>query len=126
MRAWVTLPDYVPLGYDPGQFGDEEVYLMNIDGSEQTNLTNNPREDDSFPAWSRDGYLVFSRYGCLMIMRDDGSGLAPLGSCLDGGHFPDWYQPVETPGLRITPATLYSIVFVDEYNQQQIYTESCC
>ena len=114
--GWPTLPDYVPLGYDPGQFGDEEVYLMNIDGSEQTNLTNNPREDDSFPGWSRDGYLVFSRYGCLMIVRGDGSGLVPLGSCLEGGHFPDWYQPVETLGLRIIPTTLGSLIFVsDDY-----------
>ena len=125
-EGWPTLPDYEPLGYDPGDFGDSEIYLMNIDGSGQINLTNNPREGDIFPAWSRDGHLVFSRYGCLMVMKDDGSGLAPLGSCLDGGHFPDWYQPVETLGLRITPPTLYSIVFVDEYNQQQIYTKSCC
>jgi Tol biopolymer transport system component len=89
--GWPTLPDYVPLGYDPGQFGDEEVYLMNLDGSGQINLTNNPREDDSFPAWSRDGYLVFSRYGCLMIMNDDGLGLVQIGSCEHGGQFPDWH-----------------------------------
>lgn len=93
--GWPTLPDYEPLGYDPGDFGDSEIYIMNIDGSGQTNLTNYPREGDTFPAWSRDGYLVFSRYGCLMIMNADGSGLAPLGPCLEGGHFPDWYQPVK-------------------------------
>ncbi|HKY53137.1 MAG TPA: hypothetical protein VJM08_02475, partial [Anaerolineales bacterium] len=68
--GWTTLPDYEPLGYDPRQFGDYEIYLMNIDGSDQINLTNNPREDDTFAAWSRDGYLVFSRYGCLMVMND--------------------------------------------------------
>jgi hypothetical protein len=66
---------------------------MNIDGSGQSNLTNNPREDDTFPAWSRDGHLVFSRYGCMMIMNGDGSGLVPLGSCENDGQFPDWYQP---------------------------------
>ena len=96
---------------------------MNIDGSGQVNLTNNPREGDTFPAWSRDGYLVFSRYGCLMIMNDDGSGLAPLGSCLEGGHFPDWYQPVKTPGAGINPTALCSIAFVDERNgQTDIFT----
>jgi TolB protein len=95
-NGWPTLPDYVPLGYDPGQFGDYEIYRMNIDGSGQTNLTNNPGEDDSFAAWSRDGYLVFSRYGCLMVMNDDGSGLAQVGSCEDGVQFPDWHQPIKT------------------------------
>ena len=116
--GWPTLPDYEPLGYDPGDFGDSEIYIMNIDGSEQINLTNHPREGDTFPAWSRDGYLVFSRYGCLMIMRGDGSGLTPLGSCLDGGHFPDWYQPGETPVSKIQSADRCLIAFVDERNGQ--------
>jgi TolB protein len=89
--GWPTLPDNVPFGYDPGTFGDSEIFIMNIDGSVQINLTNNPREDDSFPAWSRDGYLVFSRYGCLMSMNDAGLGLVQIGSCEDGGQFPDWH-----------------------------------
>ena len=89
--GWPTLPDYEPPGYDPEEFGDDEIYLMNVDGSGQTNLTNNPREDEEFPAWSRDGHLVFSRYGCLMVMNADGSGLAAIGSCEEGGHFPDWH-----------------------------------
>lgn len=96
-NGWPTLPEYVPAGYDPGDFGDYEIYTMNIDGSEQTNLTNHPREGDSFPAWSRDGHLIFSRDGCLMVMKGDGSGLKKLskGSCAgeDSGMFPDWYQP---------------------------------
>lgn len=96
--GWPTLPDYEPLGYDPGDFGDSEIYIMDIDGSTQVNLSNNPREGESFPAWSRDGYLVISRYGCLMVMSADGSGLAPLTSCLEGGQFPDWWQPVGSPG----------------------------
>ena len=31
--------------------GNLEVYVMNADGTGQTNLTNNPT-DDGFPAWS--------------------------------------------------------------------------
>ncbi len=91
-NGWPSLPDYVPPGYDRDRFGDEEIYLMNADGSEVVNLTNNPREDDSFPAWSRSGHLVFSRYGCLMVMRADGSGLmqiTPPTLCAD--TFPDWF-----------------------------------
>jgi Tol biopolymer transport system component len=94
-NGWPTLPDYVPPGYDSASFGDFEIYIMRIDGSGAVNLTNHPREDDSFPAWSRDGHLIFSRYGCLMVMNADGSDLAPVGSCQDGGQFPDWYQPLQ-------------------------------
>ncbi|RPI83778.1 MAG: hypothetical protein EHM41_15100 [Chloroflexi bacterium] len=94
---WPTLPDYEPLGYDPGEFGDYELYIMNTDGSDQQNLTNNPREDDTFPAWSRDGYLIFSRYGCLMVMNPEDRSVVQIsdGSCAgtDTGQFPDWYQP---------------------------------
>jgi len=31
--------------------GNNEIYVMNADGSEQTNLTNNPASDYS-PSWS--------------------------------------------------------------------------
>ncbi|HET9909496.1 MAG TPA: hypothetical protein VFQ23_22810 [Anaerolineales bacterium] len=94
--GWPTLPDYEPPGYDPREFGDDEIYLMNADGTDQTNITNNPREDEEFPAWSRDGHLVFSRYGCLIAITADGTGPTPIGSCEEGGHFPDWYQPIKT------------------------------
>ena len=98
-NGWPTLPDYVPLGYDLERFGDFEIYTMNIDGTEQLNLTNHPREDDTFPAWSHDGYLIFSRYGCLMVMNADGSSVVQIskGACtgMDSGQFPDWYQPTK-------------------------------
>jgi Tol biopolymer transport system component len=97
-EGWPTLPDYVPLGYDPEDFGDYEIYVMNVDGSEQVNLTHHPREDDTFVAWSRDGQLIFSRYGCLMVMPP-GSDAVQIskGSCIgtDSGQFPDWYQPAK-------------------------------
>lgn len=71
--------------------------MRNVDRSGQVNISNNPREDDIFPAWSRDGYLIFSRYECLFVMNADGAGLIQISKdgCAgrDSGHFPDWYQP---------------------------------
>lgn len=89
--GWPTLPDYTPPGYDEKEFGDKEIYIMNADGSNPTNLTNYPREDDDFAAWSRDGRIIFTRYGCLIVINVDGSDeqqLTPTRLCEDG--FPDW------------------------------------
>jgi hypothetical protein len=70
---------------------------MGADGSNPRNLTRHPQADDTFPAWSRDGRLVFSRYGCLIVMTADGAQAAQIsaGTCAgaDSGHFPDWHQP---------------------------------
>ena len=70
--GWPTLPEFVPPGYDAERFGDFEVYRMLADGSEPQNLTDHAEEDDTFPAWSRHGDLVFSRYGCLMVIPGGG------------------------------------------------------
>jgi Tol biopolymer transport system component len=96
--GWPTLPDYVPLGYDEQNYGDKEIYLMLVDGSQAVNVTQNPREDDSFAAWSKDGMLVFTRYGCLMVMHPflyDPVSITQSPNCAgdDSGHFPDWFQP---------------------------------
>lgn len=94
--GWPTLPDYVPPGYDEDNFGEFDIYQMNIDGSNRVNLTNNPRQDETMPAWSPDGWLLYSRYGCLMATHPDHSEpiqLTPNNLCADS--FPTWWQPDE-------------------------------
>src|SRR5919201_69244 len=68
-----------------------EIFAMNPDGSEQTNLTNNPAID-RFPAGSADGHrIAFTRSGPnfdtseLYVMNADGSGQEnlTLGQALD-------------------------------------------
>lgn len=120
-NGWPTRPDYTPPGYSPDRFGDEEIFLMEADGTNPVNLTNQPREDDSMPAWSRDGYLVFSRYGCLMVMTSAGRGPVQITRDVCADDFPDWVQPVSTS------AAMYEcqphIAFMDERNgQTDIYS----
>ena len=90
--GWPTLPDIVPLGYEEGEFGEHEIFVMDAYGGNPRNVTNNGRESDQFPAWSPDGlYLVFSRYGCLIVSTPDGSSSLQITEgalCADG--FPDW------------------------------------
>jgi hypothetical protein len=62
--------------------GNSEIYIMNADGSGQTNLTNNPN-DESVPSFSPDGSrIVFESdrdgNGEIYIMNIDGSGQTNL------------------------------------------------
>lgn len=122
--GWPTLPDYEPPGYEPERFGDEEIYVMNLDGTNQANLTNNPREDDSFPAWAPDGlHFVYSRYGCLSVLNvADPSQriLLTKGNCtgIDSGTFPDWFQPRKSSSLEAAVTCSPAISFMDERKGQ--------
>ena len=120
-NGWSTRPGYTPPGYSPDRFGDMEVFVMKADGHNQVNLTNQPREDDSMPAWSRDGHLVFSRYGCLMVMTSDGRSLTQITNDVCADDFPDWYQPLSASATagECQP----HIAFMDERNgQTDIYS----
>jgi len=78
---------------------NKEVYLMNVDGSGQTRLTNALENDDS-PAWSGDGTkMVFrserERDCCdpteqIWIMNADGSSQLDLSNNGAGDYCPNW------------------------------------
>lgn len=79
--------------------GDMEIYSMNSDGTDQTNLTNSQAEDDN-PAWSPDGSKVaFDRcqgLGCssaeydIYVMAGDGSDVTDLTNALGSDTDPTW------------------------------------
>ena len=53
-------PDGTKIAWTSRRDGNDEVYVMNADGSGQTNLTNNPAAD-LHPTWSPDGTRSRSR-----------------------------------------------------------------
>ena len=74
--------------------GNAEIYVMNADGTGQTNLTNNPATD-SMPAWSADGSkIAFSsdRDGTidLYIMNADGTGVTRVTNDAATDYFAAW------------------------------------
>jgi Tol biopolymer transport system component len=85
-------------GSDPVHgYCNEDIFVMNADGSEETRVTRDPAAD-RHPAWSPDGKkLVFSRHPAgprshLYIINPDGSGERQLtnGSDGDGEDYPTW------------------------------------
>jgi Tol biopolymer transport system component len=66
--------------------GNDEIYVMSVDGSSLKRLTNDPT-NDQHPAWSSDGQrIAFSRNG-IYVMNADGSSQTRL---TEFGEFPSW------------------------------------
>ena len=83
---------------------NEEIYMMNADGSGRTRLTDIPGNDHWPPTWSPDGTrIAFTSdgtdgYGEIYVMNSDGTGLTkltdhpsgPLGGEPPAYTFPAW------------------------------------
>jgi Tol biopolymer transport system component len=94
-------PDGTKIAYrgdgPPNPFGEtrHEIFVMNPDGSGQTNLTNSPDQDYE-PAWSPDGTkLVFERSDVngtfeIYSMNADGTGKTRLTNNAFNDYDPDW------------------------------------
>ena len=80
--------------FETNRDGNLEIYLMNPDGSQQTNLTNDPG-NDSHAVWSPSGTqiaFVSSRDGNseIYVMSADGSNPVNLSNHSDADYFPVW------------------------------------
>jgi Tol biopolymer transport system component len=73
-------PDSRMITFTTDRDGDFEVYVMDADGTNQTNVTANPAGDDGVSAWSPDGEKIAFLSGDVDIftMNADGSGKVGL------------------------------------------------
>lgn len=91
--AWS--PDGKKIAFVSGK-EDEDIYVMNTDGSKRTRLTDEvPGNDHWPPTWSPDGTrIAFTsdspRGGEIYVMNSDGSGLTKLTDDSAYDSFPAW------------------------------------
>jgi WD40-like Beta Propeller Repeat len=87
-------PDGLQIAFRSQRDGNDEIYVMNADGTCQINLTNDPLADWS-PAWSPDGrQIAFAHFfdnnpfTDIVLINRDGSGLTRLTHA--HGEYPAW------------------------------------
>ena len=77
-------PDGSKIAFTSTRDGNEQIYVMDADGSSQTNISNNSENED-FPSWSPDGSKIAFRSGRdgttnIYVMDSDGSNQTRLNS----------------------------------------------
>jgi dipeptidyl aminopeptidase/acylaminoacyl peptidase len=92
-KAREGAPNWSPNGkqivFARGAVNHRQIWVMNSNGTHQKRLTRGA--DDAGPAYSPDGrFIAFSRFGRLMVMNANGSGIHQIAS---QGLDPDW-QPL--------------------------------
>jgi Tol biopolymer transport system component/predicted Ser/Thr protein kinase len=115
----LPLPTPIPVSgqrivFETNRDGNYEIYVMQADGSGQTNLTNHPAYD-WFASWSPDGTritFVSGRDGGyeVYVMQADGSGQTNLTN--DAAY--DWFPSWSPDGTRIAFAS-------DRHGKDDIY-----
>jgi TolB protein len=114
-RAPVWSPDGTKIAFVRRSGEAYGIYVMNADGTGQTQLSRDPTANDSGPAWSPDGKrLVFDRHARgksssgpagIYVMSADGSGLTrlthPPAQQIAGEDFQDYAPAWSHDGQRI-------------------------
>ncbi|HEV7504750.1 MAG TPA: hypothetical protein VGS07_07565 [Thermoanaerobaculia bacterium] len=101
-----------------GDRGPADLYVMNADGTNVRNLSNDA-DDDRFFSWSPDGTrIAFSRgvtHGSTFYAVDvAGGGLTPIDTSSDAARMPRW----SPDGTKLT---YYRVLTAQSYNAANIY-----
>lgn len=97
MQSWS--PDSQQLVFVSTRNGDQDIYITDIDGTNQQNITNMPNSSESFPTWLPDGRIVFAssmhagpynNLYDLYIMDADGSNIERLTYRNGAAQAPIW------------------------------------
>ncbi len=79
------------IAFESGEHGFFDVHVMDADGSNPTNLTNNNSTTDIDPAWSPDGSkIAFSRNTEIYVMDADGGNPTNLTNFMANDTDPAW------------------------------------
>jgi Tol biopolymer transport system component len=108
-------PDGSRIVFQSVRDGNQEIYVMNADGSEETRVTDNPAHD-AFASWSPDGSKIIfetNRDGNweIYVMNADGTDQTRITDSPAQDRRPSW----SSDGLRITFAS-------DRDGNWEIYT----
>lgn len=114
-------PDGTKIAYNANPYGEQNIYVMNADGSDQTPLTNDPATDVA-PDWSPDGTKIAfasNRDGDFEIFTTnmDGSQQIQLTTNNEADAFP-LYSPDGTKILFQRANSEIWIMSADGTNQQ--------
>ncbi len=91
----VYSPDYTKIAFTSNRDGNDEIYVMNADGTSPQRLTSNG-ERDYEPSWSPDGSkIVFvsergSQQGDIFVMGANGSGQVNITQAVGPDTDPSW------------------------------------
>jgi TolB protein len=92
-------PDGTRIAFTRGGCCDSDIYAIDVDGSDETNLTNNPDREEFAPDWSPDGTTIaFSRFHFegpttiyeIYVMNPDGTGQTNIRTDTIQNIDPDW------------------------------------
>ena len=111
--------------------GNYEIYVMDADGSNQTNLTNSNDLYERFPSWSPDGTkIIFTSAGVrlvfggadpngdIFVMDADGSNRTNLTNDVDAYKYPSW-SPDSSKIVFVKSSEIW-VMNSDGSNQTQI------
>jgi hypothetical protein len=86
-----TPPDYEPPSYDLERLSDMDVWVMDADGSNARDVTNDLEHLDSFPDWGPGPLIVYDREGAIVLLDPEtGARLDVTERTGVSGGFPAW------------------------------------